>query len=111
MLSGVYHSKHLVYGTNDVDFFEQMGLALDVYSGYDKFILIGDFNVQVGESSLDDFMLEFGAKCLVKDFTCFKSIINPSCIDLFLTNSSKSFQCTKTVSTGLSDFHAQNYIP
>ena len=105
LLAGIYHSKHPVYGTTDVEFFEQMGLALDVYSGYDKFILAGDFNVQVGESSLDDFMLEFGAKCLVKDFTCFKSITNPSCIDLFLTNTSNSFQCTKTVSTGLSDFH------
>ncbi|MCH2406025.1 MAG: hypothetical protein MK200_07520, partial [Nitrosopumilus sp.] len=65
LLAGIYHSKHHIYGTTNVDFFEQMGLALDVYSGYDKFILAGDFNVQVGESSLGDFMLECGAKCLV----------------------------------------------
>ena len=44
-------------------------------------------------------------KNLVKDKTCFKSIDNPSCIDLFLTNSFQSFQKTTTVSTGLSDFH------
>ena len=36
---------------------------------------------------------------------CYKSINNPSCIDLILTNDSKSFQNTYTVSTGLSDFH------
>ena len=30
---------------------------------------------------------------------------NPSCIDLFLTNSPLSFQNTTTVTTGLSDFH------
>ena len=42
---------------------------------------------------------------MVKYFTCFKSTSNPSCIDLFVTNSSNSFQCTKTISTGLSDFH------
>ena len=30
---------------------------------------------------------------------------NPSCIDLFITNSSNSFQNTGVVSTGLSDFH------
>ena len=30
---------------------------------------------------------------------------NPSCIDLFLTNSAFSFQNTTTVATGLSDFH------
>ena len=37
--------------------------------------------------------------------TCFKSLDNPSCIDLFLTNSAQSFQNTVTVTTGLSDFH------
>ena len=36
---------------------------------------------------------------------CFKRISNPTCIDLFLTNNAFSFQSTKTVSTGLSDFH------
>ena len=30
---------------------------------------------------------------------------NPSCIDLFLTNSAPSFQHTTTVTSGLSDFH------
>ena len=105
LLTGTYHSKHPVYGTSDIDFFEQMGLSMDVYSNYDKFLLVGDFNIEVGESPIDDFLYEYGAKSLVKDYTCFKSICNPSCIDLFLTNSSNSFQCTKAISTGLSDFH------
>ena len=35
----------------------------------------------------------------------FKSIENPSCNDLYLTNSPLSFQNTTTISTGLSDFH------
>ena len=104
LFAGTFHSKHPVYGTTDVDFFEQMGFALDISSNYDKF-LFGDFNVQVGESSIDDFLYEYGGKSLVKDFTCFKSTSHLSCIDLFLTNSSNSFQCTKTVSTGLSYFH------
>ena len=42
---------------------------------------------------------------LVKDRTCFKSVVNPSCVDLFLTNCTKSFQNTNVVSTGLSDCH------
>ena len=42
---------------------------------------------------------------LVKGKTCFKSIINPTCIDLFLTNSNLSFQHTETVSTVLPNFH------
>ena len=68
-------------------------------------MLAGDFNVQIGKSSIDDFLEAFGAKNLVKDFTCFKSANNPSCIDLFITNSWDSFKSTATVSTGLSDFH------
>ena len=30
---------------------------------------------------------------------------NPSCIELFITNSPNSFQNTSTITTGLSDFH------
>ena len=45
------------------------------------------------------------AKNIVKEPTCYKSLSNPSCIDLVITNSSSSFQNTKTISKGLSDFH------
>ena len=44
-------------------------------------------------------------KNIVKESTCYKSIENPSCIDLLLTSSPLSFQNTTTVATGLSDFH------
>ena len=54
---------------------------------------------------LKDFLIEHDSKNLVKEMTCFKSLDNPSCIDLFLTNSASSFQNTTTVTTGLSDFH------
>ena len=54
---------------------------------------------------LKDFLIEHDSKNLVKEMTCFKSLDNPSCIDLFLTNSPLSFQNTTTVTTGLSDFH------
>ena len=42
---------------------------------------------------------------LVKEPTCFKSVENPSSIDLILTNKRHSFQNTLTIETGLSDFH------
>ena len=42
---------------------------------------------------------------MVKDKTSFKSLQNPSCVNLFLTNCSRSFQYTKAISTGCSDFH------
>ena len=44
-------------------------------------------------------------KNIVKHETCFKNRDRPSCIDLVLTNSSRSFQDTCAVETGLSDFH------
>ena len=105
LLVGMYHSTNAEYGTSDAVFFEQIRFALDVYSNYDKFLLAGDFNLQEGEDLLDDFMDEFHSKNLVKETTCFKNPENPSCIDLFITNSHGSFQKTSTVSTGLSDFH------
>ena len=105
LVVGTYHSTNALYGTNDDVYFEQMGLALDVYSKYDKFLLAGDFNLEEDQVILDEFMDEFHAKNLVKEPTCFKSTDNPSCIDLFITNSYRSFQKTTTVTTGLSDFH------
>ena len=102
---GTYHSTHPVYGLTDIKYFEQLGLALDVYSNYDKFLLAGDFNVEEDKDCLQEFLFHYNAKNLVKEKTCFKSIENPSCIDLFITNSYQNFQSTTTVATGLSDFH------
>ena len=45
------------------------------------------------------------AKNIVKEETCFKSIENPSCIDLLLTNKPNLFFNTSTINTGLSDCH------
>ena len=105
LLFATYHSTHPVYGMHDRDYLDEIGLALDVYSNYDKFLLAGDFNMEDKETVLSDFLFEYKAKNLVKEKTCFKSIENPSCIDLFITNSFRSFQNTTTLSTGLSDFH------
>ena len=41
---------------------------------------------------------------------CFKNVSNPSCIDLFLTNSALSLQHTLTVSCELSDFNKLVYM-
>ena len=42
---------------------------------------------------------------LVTDKTCFKSLSNPSCIDLIITNKPGCFQNTIATSIGLSDCH------
>ena len=72
LLVGVYNSTSPEFGTSDTVFFEQIGFTLDIYSGYDKFLLAGDLNVQEGDDTLDDFMDEFHAKNLVKEPTCLK---------------------------------------
>ena len=48
---------------------------------------------------------KYNLKSLVKQKTCFKNPDNPSCIDLILTNSPRSFQDNSVFETGLSDFH------
>ena len=105
LLFGTYHSTHPDYGTNNQEYFKEVGEALDVYCNYEKFLLAGDFNTEETNDVMSDFLSNYGATNLVKDKTCFKSLENPSSIDLFLTNCHQSFQGTTTVSTGLSDFH------
>ena len=41
----------------------------------------------------------------MKEPACFKNPDNPSCIDLFLSNRPRTFQCATTIETGISDFH------
>ena len=105
LLFGGYRSDHKVYGVSEDDFLKELSFALDKYSTYERVLLAGDFNIDIGEEILQDFLFEQNYKNLVKEKTCFKSIENPSCIDLFLTNSHASFQSTTTIATGLSDFH------
>ena len=102
---GGYRSDHQEYGLSKLDFLEQLRFGLDTYSGYEKILLAGDLNIDIKEEVLEEFLFEQNLKNLVKSPTCYKNIENPSCIDLFLTNSSLSFQHTTTVETGLSDFH------
>ena len=102
---GSYRSEHDTYGLCPGDYFDQLTLALDNYSKYDKVLLAGDFNVEDTNHVLEDFLFEHSMKNMVKEDTCFKNPENPSCIDLFLTNTPLSFQNTTTLTTGLSDFH------
>ena len=83
-----------------------LGTCLDhYYQLYDNIILLGDFNSEITEPSMKEFCEIFDLKNLVKENTCFKSRVNPSCIDLILTNRYRSFQHTHAIETGLSDFH------
>ena len=45
---------------------------------------------------------------MVKEKTCFKSLQNPSCIDLFITNSELSFQYINAI--GISLYHHKQVL-
>ena len=77
----------------------------DLSKKYDNFILLGDFNNEPEEKNMSNFLNTYHLKNTVKQKTCFKNPDRLSCIDLILTISSRSFQDTCTVETGLSDFH------
>ena len=104
-------SKWLLFGTyrprsqNDQYYFDCLNKALDVYNCYEKVILTGDCNAQQSEFVFDSFVYQHDLTNLVKEDTCYKNPKNPSCIDLYWTNSLLSFQNTSSVFTGLSDFH------
>ena len=79
---------------------------LDKYSKhYDQFMLVGDFNDEESEPCLTQFLYKYNAKKILKENTCFKNTLNPSCIDFFITNSPLSFQNIIAVSNVLYDFH------
>ena len=66
---------------------------------------MGDFNAKPNDATMKNFCLIYCCKNIVKDKTCFKNPINPTCIDMIITNKPKSFQESEVVETGLFDFH------
>ena len=78
--------------------------ALDKLStDYENVILLGDFEVE--EKNQSNFISVHNLKTLIKQKACFKNPENPTCRDLILTNSPRSFQNSRVCETGLSDFH------
>ena len=73
---------------------------------YENIILLGDFNVEPNNATMKNFCQIYGCKSVVKDKTCFKNPINPTCIDLIITNLPKSFQKYEVIETVLFDFHS-----
>ena len=64
----------------------------DFYSNYENFPLMGDLNASLDNAVLKDFYNLHNLKSLIKKATFYKSLINPSCTDLLLTNSPTYFQ-------------------
>ena len=66
---------------------------------------MGDFKVTSTEANMTAFCNEYKLKALNKESTCFKNCMSPSCTDLFLKNSQKSFEITLTIEIRLSVFN------
>ena len=54
---------------------------------------------------MKDFCEIYNLQNLIKEPTCFKSVQNPTSIDLILTNKSTSFENSFALETGLPDHH------
>ena len=88
------------------DYLHCIGGGIDLYSSkYDNFIVLGDLNTEISNSFMEQFCESYNLKSLIKEATCFKSVDNPSCIDLILANHPKCFQNSGVYETGISDFH------
>ena len=61
--------------------------------------------MQETETILCEFLNAYNAKNLVENKTCLKSIEDPSCVDLIITDKPGSFQHTNVFETGISDHH------
>ena len=72
---------------------------------YDNYLVIGDFNSELDEETMKELCGNYNVINLIKEPTCFKNPLNPSSIDLMLTNRAGRFQDSLTIETGLSDHH------
>ena len=85
---------------------KEIGKDLDVLtSKNDNIILMDDFNVEPADTVVSDFCEIYNLKNIIRVKTCFKNPNNPSCIDLIITNTTKSFQNSMVIEAGLPDFH------
>ena len=89
-----------------VNHVKNISSALNQFSAsYDDLIPLGNFNFEPEEVNMLDFLNIYNLKNLKKQKKCYKNPENPSCIDLLLTKSHRSFQNTNVFETGLSNFH------
>ena len=89
-----------------INHLDVLSICLDQdISLHDDILLFADFNSELGETALKEFFEIYNLKNLVKEATCFRNPVNPTCIALILTNRPRSFQDTKAIEMGLSNYH------
>ena len=78
---------------------------LDLHSTKYKMLVLVDFKIRIDEPHMKSFCEAYNPTNLIKQRTCYKNPYNPICIDLILTNVPCTFQSTRVIDKGLSDFH------
>ena len=108
----IRNTKWLIMGGYNPDkkdiktFLNHVSKELDKFlPQYENLLLLGDFNSEMAEDDMKNFCETYNLTNLITDPTCFKSVENPSCIDVMLTNRNLCFENSMTIETGLSDFH------
>ena len=66
---------------------------------------MADFNAEPPDTVVSDFCEICNLKIRLREKICFRNPSNPSCIDLIITNRSKSFQNSLDTETGLPYFY------
>ena len=108
---------HAVYRPPSFDlalFFNELSNILDrTFGKYENLLILGDLNIDLSDQtkipkSKKEFLHElcdaYDLHNLISEPTCITKT-SESMIDLILTNCSRSFMHSKTVESGLSDFH------
>ena len=83
--------------STDQYFFENIDQALDVYCTNEKVILGENFNSKVGKNCIDTFMYHHHSQNI--NTQPYKNPNNLTCIDLFLTNRSRTFTKSRAKET------------
>ena len=65
---------------------------------------MGDFNLTIENKHLEELLSLFNIKSFISSPTCFQSV-NPTCIDLILTNQGDLFSNPNTCEVGICDHH------
>ena len=93
---------------DSVFFLNSLTKIIDVFADkYDNYLILGDFNLESGNTILTNFLDSNNLRNLIKTNTCFKG--KRSSIDLILTNRKYSLKNTSSYETGLSDHHHMIY--
>ena len=86
---------------NEEFFISNLCKTIDEFSTkYDNILLMGDFNLTIENKHLKELLSLFN----ISSPTCFQ-YINPTCIDLLLTNQEDLFSNCNTCEVGISDHH------